>query len=68
MITNSFLLLQAADAKYGKSATKVGSDQEVVFEGEQITLDIEEEGIVLKNGWTISPDTYPRVRVFYLLL
>ena len=68
MIMNSFLLLQAADAKYGKGATKVGPDQEVVFEGEQITLDIEEEGMVLKNGWTISPDTYPRVRVFYLLL
>ena len=34
-----------------------------MFEGEQITLDIEEEGVVLENGWTISPDTYPRVSI-----
>ena len=57
------LLLQAADAKYGESATKLGPDQEVVFEGDQITLDIKADGEVLENGWTISPDTYPRVSV-----
>ena len=57
------LLLQAADAKYGEGATKVGPDQEVVFEEEQITLDIKADGEVLENGWTISPDTYPRVSV-----
>ena len=57
------LLLQAADAKYGEGATKVGPDQEVVFEEEQITLDIKADGEVLENGWRISPDTYPRVSV-----
>ena len=57
------LLLQAADAKYGEGATKLGPDQEVVFEGDQITLDIKADGEVLENGWTISPDTYPRVSV-----
>ena len=39
----------------------LGPDQEVVFEGEQITLDIPEEGIVLDSGWTITPHTYPGV-------
>ena len=60
----SLLLLQAADAKYGEGATKVvGPDQEVVFEEEQITLDIKADGEVLENGWRISPDTYPRVSI-----
>ena len=57
------LLLQAADAKYGESATKLGPDQELVFEGDQITLDIKADEEVLENGWRISPDTYPRVSV-----
>jgi len=39
----------------------VGPDQEVMFEEEQITLDIPEEGIVLDSGWTITPHTYPGV-------
>ena len=41
----------------------MGPDQEVVFEEEHITLDIKADGIVLENGWTIFPDTYPRVSV-----
>ena len=39
----------------------MGPDQEVMFEEEQITLDIPEEGIVLESGWTITPHTYPGV-------
>ena len=39
----------------------MGPYQEVMFEGENITLDIPMEGITLENGWTISPDTYPGV-------
>ena len=39
----------------------MGPDQEVIFEGEQITLDIPKEGIVLESGWTITPFTYPGV-------
>ena len=39
----------------------MGPDQEVIFEGEQITLDIPKEGIALENGWTIIPFTYPGV-------
>ena len=41
----------------------MGPDQEVIFEEEHITLDIEAGGVVLENGWTISPDTYPRVSI-----
>ena len=39
----------------------MGPYQEVMFEGENITLDIPKEGIVLENGWTVIPDTYPGV-------
>ena len=54
-------LLQAIDAKYAEVGARVGPDQVVIFEEEEITLDIPEEGIVLENGWTISPYTLPRV-------
>ena len=57
----AFYLLQAIDAKYTEVAAGVGPDQEVMFEEEQITLDIPEEGLVLESGWTITPHTYPGV-------
>ena len=39
----------------------VGPDQEVMFEEEQISLDIPEEGLFLESGWRIIPHTYPGV-------
>ena len=39
----------------------MGPDREVMFEEEQIILDIPEDGIVLKNGWAIRPDGNPVV-------
>ena len=54
-------LLQAIDAKYAEVAARVGPDQEVMFEEEQITLDIPKMGLVLESGWTITPHTYPGV-------
>ena len=53
--------LQAVDAKYTEAAAKVGPNQMVTFEGDEITLDITAEGIDLKNGWTITPYTHPGV-------
>ena len=54
-------LLQAIDAKYAEVAAREGPDQEVMFEEEQITLDIPKEGLVLESGWTITPHTHPGV-------
>jgi len=34
-----------------------------VFEGENITLDIPKEGLVLESGWTITPHTHPGVKL-----
>ena len=39
----------------------MGPDQEVVFEGEKITLDIPKDGLELQSGWTITPHTHPGV-------
>ena len=49
--------LQAADAKYAKATAKVGPSQKVIFERDEITLDIAVEGVVLESGWTITPYT-----------
>ena len=34
---------------------------EVEFEGYEITLDIAKEGVVLPDGWKITPCSHPRV-------
>ena len=54
-------LLQAVDNNYTNAAAKAGPSQVVVFEGDEITLDIAVEGVVLKNGWTITPYMHPGV-------
>lgn len=55
--------LQAVDSRYVGMATRVGPDQEVMFEDRKITLDISEQGITLSTGWMITPLTYPGVRL-----
>ena len=54
-------LLQAIDAEYTNTAAKLGPNQIVMFEQDEIKLDIAAEGIDLENGWTITPYTHPRV-------
>ena len=61
-----YFLLQAVDTKYTEAAAKVGPDQEVTFEKDNISLDIAAEGLVLENGWTISPYTHPGVSLYYV--
>ena len=43
----------------------MGPDLKIVFEEEQITLDIPEEGFTLNSGWNITPQTYPGVSLDY---
>ena len=38
-----------------------------MFEGENITLDIPKEGLVLENGWTLIPHIHPRVNLTAIL-
>ena len=53
--------MQAVDAKYIENAAKVGPNQIVTFEADEIKLDIAVEGVDLKSGWTITPYTHPGV-------
>ena len=53
--------MQAVNAGYAEANARMGPYQEVMFEGDKITLDIPKEGIELENGWTIIPDIYPAV-------
>ena len=46
---------------FTEAAARVGPDQEVMFEEEQISLDIPEDGLTLESGWRIIPHTYPGV-------
>ena len=54
-------LLQAADAKCTSAAAKLGPNQMVMFEEDEIKLDIAAEGVDLENGWKITPYTHPGV-------
>ena len=56
--------MQAVDAKYIENAAKVGPNQMVTFEEDEIKLDIVVEGVDLKNGWTIIPYTHPGVSLY----
>ena len=57
-------LLQAVDTNYTNAAAKAGPNQVVMFEGDEIKLDIAAEGVELKNGWTITPYTHPGVSYY----
>ena len=61
-----YFLLQAIDRKYTEAAATVGPDQEVTFENDNISLDIAAEGLVLENGWIITPYTHPAVGLHYV--
>jgi len=61
-------LLQAVNAEYAKANARMGPYQEVMFEGDMITLDIPGEGIALTSGWTITPHTYPGVSLVRIVV
>ena len=56
-----YILTQATDFKYATYMCTVTCELEVEFEGDNITLDIAEEGVVLPDGWKITPCSHPRI-------
>ena len=54
------ILIQATDFKYATYKCTVGFEREVEFEGDEITLDIAEEGVILSDGWKITFCSHPR--------
>ena len=59
--------MQAIDAKYDDGAIGIGPDQDVMFEEEEIILNISEEGVVLESGWTITLHALCAVSPFYYI-
>jgi len=53
--------IAAVDAMYAGANARLGPLQEVVFEGREIQLAVPKEGIVMENGWTITPLTHPGI-------
>ena len=49
---------------YSEEGAEAGPYLEVIFDGEEVSLDIPEDGVTLPSGWSVLPLTYPaRVRV-----
>ena len=55
-----YILLQLVREHYGHFATLEATFL-VKFESSEISLDIPEDGKVTKEGWRITPRTYPTV-------
>ena len=58
-----YILTKATDFKYATYKCKVGFEQQVEFERDEITLDIAEEGVILPDGWKITPCSQSRARL-----
>ena len=56
------ILLQVVRKHYDHFATREALLR-IKFGRSEITLDIPVDGLVTKNGWTITPLTYPTVRM-----
>ena len=54
-----YILTQVTDFKCATYKCTVGFEQQVEFEGDEITLDIA-EGVILPDGWKITPCSHPR--------
>lgn len=63
-----FLWYQKVDNFYSSKGAEVGPDFEVIFNGDEVFLEIPKNGITLQSGWTLLPLVYPtRVRVLSIL-
>ena len=44
---------------YSELGAEAGPYLEVIFDGDEVSLDIPEDGITLPSGWSLRPLTYP---------
>ena len=47
------------EAFYSKKGAEAGPYLEVTFDGDEVSLEIPEDGINLLSGWSILPLVYP---------
>ena len=59
-MTNAATLLQVVKEHYGHFATQEATLR-VRFGCNEITLDVPEDGLVTREGWRITPRSYPTV-------
>ena len=53
---------------YSGEGAEAGPYLEVDFEGEEVSLDIPEDGVMLESGWSVLPLAYPtRVRDLHFI-
>ena len=63
-----FLLCQEVKRFYSGEGAEAGPYLEVDFEGEEVSLDIPEDGVKLESGWSLLPLAYPaKVRDLHLI-
>ena len=55
------MILQVVKKHYDGLDAILDSDQEVVFEADEITLDIPSDGRTIKKSWKIVPLIKPKV-------
>ena len=67
MVCTLSTLSQGVHSVYATMGARVGPDQNVMFAGKEITLDIPHQGITLDTGWTITPLVHPGVRQLTLV-
>ena len=54
-----FFLLQTVTKYYSEEKAESRLRKTIVLDGDEVTLDIPEDGIKLDNGWSIVPMTHP---------
>ena len=52
-------LKQKVEAFYSKKGAEAGPYLEVTFDGDEVSLDIPEDGLNLPSGWSLLPLVYP---------
>lgn len=63
-LVNIFTLhIQEVKEFYQEKGAEEGPDTIVIISGSEIAIDVQDDGIALPSGWSLSPLTNPKVSV-----
>ena len=61
--------MQNVENFYTKNKAEIGPRFEVIFDEDEVSLEVPEDGITLPNGWSLLPLVYPtKVRIWVVIL
>lgn len=61
--------MQNVENIYLKNKAEIGPRFEVIFDEDEVSLEIPEDGITLGNEWSLLPLVYPtKVRIWVVIL